>query len=308
MARGLSVGIAAGVALVGMSLTGCSTTEGAAVPGSASVSVTVSTTVLGSVVGQVVTCAGGEVQTLMPVGADPHAYSPASSDVATMVRAKLVVTNGLGLEEGLTSALQAAEEDGARIFEVGPELDPQPLAHAPDRLDPHVWMDVSRMAKAAALVGDELATVTGDSNYATCGRTVEAALMETDAEIRAILSTVPAESRILVTDHRAFGYFGEAYGYTTAGVVISGGSTLAQPNSSDLAALADTMRTTGVTAIFANTANPTALVDALAQEVGSQVSVVDLYVGSLGAPGSGADTYQGMMITDAHLMADALKG
>ena len=94
----------------------------------------------------------------------------------------------------------------------------------------------------------------------------------------------------------------------SAGVVIPGGSTLAQPSSSDLAALAETVRVTGVKAIFANTANPTALVDALAQEAGTQVSVVELYIGSVGAAGSGADTYQTMMVTNAHRIADALNG
>jgi zinc/manganese transport system substrate-binding protein len=244
----------------------------------------------------------------MPVGADPHDYSPSSADVAAMVNATLVITNGLALEEGLTSALATAKEDGATVVEVGAALDPQPLAGTTDSPDPHVWMDVSRMAKAATLIGDELAAVTGDSEYAACGTTVAATLTETDREVRAILDTVPESSRILITDHEAFGYFSTAYGFTVAGVVIPGGSTLAQPSSSELASLADTVRTTGVKAIFANTANPTALIDAVAQEVGTKVTVVELYVGSLGAANSEADTYQTMMLTNAHRIAEALAG
>ena len=60
-------------------------------------------------------------------------------------------------------------------------------------------------------------------------------------------------------------------------------------------------------AIFANTANPQALIDALASEVGD-IEVVDLYVDSLGEPGSGADTYQGMVRTNAQRISDALAG
>lgn len=267
-----------------------------------------STTILGSVAGQVVECAGGQVQTLMPVGADPHDYAPSSSDVAALVTATLVITNGLGLEEGLTSALATARQDGATVLEVGPALDPQPFGGSSDSSDPHVWMDVARMATAASVIGDRLAELTGEAAYGECGRTVAATLTATDAQVRAILNIVPTASRVLVTDHEAFGYFSRAYGYTVAGVVIPGGSTLAQPSSSELAALAQTVRTAGVTAIFANTANPTALVDALAQEVGTQVDVVELYVGSLGPAGSGADTYQAMMVTNAHRIADALAG
>ena len=310
MARGFTARTAAGAAAVALGLAGCAAADasGVAVSSGGPVSVVASTTILGSVAGQVVACGGGQVQTLMPVGADPHDYTPSSADVASMVTATLVITNGLGLEEGLTSALATATEDGATVLEVGPALDPQPLAGTTGSEDPHVWMDVSRMATAATVIGDELATVSGDPAYTACGAQVASTLTDTDSEIRTILDAVPAASRVLVTDHDALGYFARAYDFTVAGVVIPGGSTLAQPSSSELAALAATVRTAGVTAIFANTANPTALVDALAQEVGAQVSVVELYVGSLGAAGSGADTYEGMMFTDAQRIADALAG
>jgi zinc/manganese transport system substrate-binding protein len=122
-----------------------------------------------------------------------------------MVKASLAITNGLGLEEGLTSALATAKEDGATIYEVGPALDPQPLAGTSGSPDPHVWMDVSRMANAATLIGQELATVTGDAEYTECGTQVSATLMDTDSTVRAVLETVPESSRILVTDHDAFG-------------------------------------------------------------------------------------------------------
>jgi zinc/manganese transport system substrate-binding protein len=276
-------------------------------PTGATVSVVATTTILGDVAGQVMSCAGGQVRTLMPIGADPHAYSPSSADVAAMVSADLVIANGLGLEETLSSALATARQDGADVLEVGPALDPQPFGDSSSQ-DPHVWMDVSRTATAATVIGDKLAAVTGDTAYADCGGKVAASLTATDTEVRTILHEVPQASRILVTDHDAFGYFSRAYGFTVAGAVIPGGSTLAQPSSSELTALSQKIRETGVRAIFANTANPTALIDALAQESGTHVAVVQLYVGSLGAAGSGADTYQGMMLTDAHRIADGLKG
>ena len=310
MTRWLRVRTTAGAAVVVLALAGCAGAAGSKSLKSkgGSVSVVATTTILGNVAGQVLTCGGGEVQTLIPRGADPHDYSPSSSDVAAMVKAELVIANGLGLEEGLTTALATAREDGATVLEVGPALDPQPFGGSSRSKDPHVWMDVSRMARAATVIADELAKVTGDPTYTACGKKVAATLATTDTEVRAILAAVPAASRILVTDHDAFGYFSRAYNFAVAGAVIPGGSTLAQPSSSELAALAKTVRTAGVKAIFANTANPTVLVDALAHESGQQVAVVNLYVGSLGPAGSGAETYQAMMLTDAHRIADALAG
>ena len=131
--------------------------------------------------------------------------------------------------------------------------------------------------------------------------------MTVQDEVAATLATVPEDQRILVTDHDALGYLAAAYGYTVAGTVIPGGSTLAEPSSAELAELTATVQQTGVPAVFANTTNPQALIDALASEAGA-IEVVALYVDSLGEPGSGADTFQGMVRTNAQLISDALDG
>jgi len=309
---------AAAIAAVAVvALAGCGTPDG---PDADGPSVVATTTVLGDIAGRVAGCGGLEVETLMPVGADPHDYSASSAEVQDLVKADLVIVNGLGLEEGLASALDSAREDGANVFEVGPQLEPGEMGshdeasdehadgdeeHDHSGLDPHVWLDVSRMADAAALIGSQLAEVTDDDAFVTCGEQVAAELMDTDAEVREILDAVPADSRVLVTDHDAFGYFSEAYDFEVAGVVIPGGSTLAELSSEELAALADVIREAGVHAIFANTAHRTDLIEALSAEVGD-VSVVELYVGSLGVEGSGAEDYAGMMLTDARLIAQAL--
>ncbi len=308
------------VALAGITaalvLAGCASSDtGTTASGSAGsgASIVATTTIWGDITRQIVECAGaGQVTTLMPVGADPHDYSPSSQDVAAMVGADLVVANGLGLEEGLQKSIESAQQDGANILEVAPLLDPIPFggegeeAHASGD-DPHVWLDVTRAGTAAALIGAELTRMTGNAAHTQCGEDLQAELTTLNEAVAATLATVPEDARILVTDHDAFGYFADAYDYTVAGVVIPGGSTLAEPSSAELAELTTTVAEAGVPAIFANTANPQALIDALASEVGD-IEVVPLYVGSLGGPGSGAETYQDMMTTNAQLISDALRG
>jgi zinc/manganese transport system substrate-binding protein len=309
----------AGIAVAALALAGCGSDAGSpASPGAggAGARVVATTTIWGDLTRQIVECAGvGEVTTLMPVGTDPHDYSPSSQDVASMVSADLVIANGLGLEEGLAQSIESAKSDGARVFEVAPQVDPLPFgdaaaaAHAdePTSEDPHVWHDVTRAAKASGLIGGELTKSTGNPDFAECGTTLQGELMTVNDEVAATLATVPEDRRILVTDHDALGYLAAAYGYTVAGTVIPGGSTLAEPSSAELAALAATVRAAGVPAIFANTANPQALIDALASEVGD-IEVVSLYVDSLGEPGSGADSYQGMVTTNAQRISAALGG
>lgn len=279
------------------------------------VSVVATTTVLGDVAGRIVECGGGEARALMPVGVDPHDYAPSSTDVRDMVNADLVVANGLGLEEGLASAMDAAQVDGARVMEVAGLVDPIPLTGEPadeqgheetGSLDPHVWLDMARMADAAEIIGAELTEVTGEDTYASCGVEVAEELRAADEKVRDVLADIPPERRVLITDHRAFGYFAEAYGFEVAGVVVPGGSTLGEPSSAHLAELVGVIEDTGITAIFGNVAESSDLLTTLSEQTGRRIETVELYVGSLGPEGSGAEDYTSMMRENARLIADAL--
>lgn len=331
--------ILAGLSSAALALAACGgSSDSADSSGSADgLSIVATTTILGSVAGDIATCAGGSVTTLMPIGADPHDFTPSSAQVAEIVGADVVIANGLGLEEGLADALSSAAADGAEVIEVAELVDPIEFGagghshededhadeahdeshdeahdeakeddHDHGSLDPHFWFDMNRMADAAVIIGDDLAELGGPA-YAECGEQVAAEIRGAESEVAELLESVPADRRILVTDHDALGYLADAYGYEVAGVVIPGGSTLAEPSSAELRQLVETIQAEGVPAIFANTADPTVLADAVAAEAGENVEVVVLYVGSLGEPGSGADTYISMMLTDARLIADALR-
>ena len=307
-------------------------------------SVVVTTTVLGSVVGEILTCALGDdssMTVLMPIGADPHDFQASSAQVALMAGADLVVVNGLGLEEGVVDAVENVEADGVSVLEIASLVDPLPFGddhgdekadeeshddhghedehseeenhsdeeshddHGHGEFDPHFWFDMERMALAAELIGTKLAE-NGDESFASCGESVAAEIRATEVVVAEALSSVPEANRVLVTDHDALGYFAERYDYDVVGVVIPGGSTLGDANSSDLAALVATIKEEGVRAIFGNTADSPALLETLADEVGGNVQVVELFVGSLGGPGSGAESYVLMMTTNATRIALAL--
>ncbi|GAB3692281.1 metal ABC transporter solute-binding protein, Zn/Mn family [Corynebacterium nasicanis] len=306
-----ALGFAAATALA---LSACSDT-GTDSDAADGTSIVVTTTPLGSVTGQIAECAGGSATTLMPVNADPHDFAASSAQVADMVKADLVIANGLGLEGGLDASLKQVAADGTEVLHVAEHIDPLPWGdhehehdehghegHAHGDLDPHFWLDVSRMAAAAELIGERV----GDERWAECGSQVANELRALDEEIRTTLSVIPEERRTIVTDHEAFGYFNRAYDFHSAGVVIPGGSTEAQPSSQDLAALAGVMRAENVPVIFTNAAVKQTLVDALAAEVGEDVKVVSLYEGSVGPQDSPAADYQGMMRENARLIVEAL--
>ncbi len=261
-----------------------------------------------TIVGELVAHVAGDqarVEVLMPVGADPHDFEPSARQAASLRDAALVVSSGLGLEVGLTDTLEAAAEEGTPILELGPALDPRPLGDDPGVPDPHWWLDPIRATRAVDLIGERLGEIAA-GGWAARATSYADQLTALDGELRSTLGTIPSSRRTLITSHAAFGYFAERYDFKVIGVLIPGGSTQAQPDPRQLAALAAVIRAEGVPAIFGETTLPTNVADALAAEVGEEVRVVVLYTGSLGEPGSGAETYVGMLRTDAARIAEAL--
>lgn len=267
--------------------------------------VVVTTSIWGDIVAQVAgDCA--RISVLIPAGADAHAFEPSARQAAELRDADLVVTNGLGLEEGLEDTLEAVADAGTPVVALAPDLDPIPFGA--EGTDPHVWQDPARVARAVPPVADALVDHAGCGADAVGERAdaVATQLERLDAEVAERYAALPEQARVLVTNHDAFGYLADRYGFRVVGTIIPGGSTLAEPSAADLADLAAVIEAEGVTAIFAETIAPTALADALAAEVGREVAVVPLYSDALGERGSGADTYAGMVRTNAERMTEAL--
>ena len=133
-----------------------------------------------------------------------------------------------------------------------------------------------------------------------------------DAELEAAFATIPEARRKLVTNHDSLGYLADRYGFEVVGTVIPGSSTSAETNPAAFAALADLLVAEGIDVVFAETTDSDTLARQLAAEVvgqgGLEVEVVTLFTGSLGPEGSGAETYVGLMRTNAERIVAALAG
>ena len=296
-------------------------TTSSTVPDSNRPLVIATTPILGDLVRQV----GGDqvnVEVLIPLGADPHDFEPSAAQAAQLRDASLIVANGLGLEERLESALEGAQKDGVPIFEVGEQLDPLALStadeegHAEEEADghgsedPHVWLDPERMATAASLVATQLATTTGldAAPFQQRAGIYADAAFAAEVEARALLAELPADQRKLITNHDALEYFAQRFNLEVIGTVIPGGSTLAEPSAADLSKLVALIKANNVKAIFSESTVSSKLIESLAREVGSQVSVVELSTDTLGKPGSPTATYPGLIVTTARLIANGLTG
>lgn len=282
--------------------------------------VVTTTTILGDVTEHVVGDLA-DVEVILPAGTDPHDFEPSAQQAAALRDADVIIANGLELEEGLDATLEQAEADGVPLFAVAPEVAPIPWGgdddhgheeddpdHDDHAQDPHVWMDPDRMATAATLIADEVALHTeldaGELEHRAAAYGEE--LHQLDEALDASFEQIPPEDRTLVTNHDAFGYLADRYGFEVIGTVIPAGTTLAEPSAAALTELAELIEDEGVPAIFAETVSSTDLAETLSAETGSDVSIVELYSDSLGEPGSPGETYVAMMETNAERIVDAL--
>ncbi|GAB2528518.1 zinc/manganese transport system substrate-binding protein [Paramicrobacterium agarici] len=301
MARRLGAGIAL---LSALGLVGCADASV-----SDDVQIVVTTNILGDVVEQI---AGDEanVTTLMKPNADPHSFEISAQEGALLRNADLVVSNGLGLEEGLQQHLDSAAEAGTELFAAGDAIDvlPYSTGDADGAPDPHFWTDPARMIDVVDALETELAAVSGidAGTISANAESYRTDLSQLDADMTDAFDAIGEQNRALVTNHHVFGYLADRFDFRVVGAVIPGGTTLAAPSAADLRDLADAIDEAGVPTIFAESSQPDRLVQALASEVGVDVAVVELFTESLTEPGEGAATYLTMMRANTERIAEGL--
>ncbi|MFN0148329.1 MAG: metal ABC transporter substrate-binding protein [Dehalococcoidia bacterium] len=249
--------------------------------------------------------AGGaiDVVILAGPGIDPHEYELTARDRRAIEQAKLVFRGGLGIDDFLNQAIDAGS---AKVTTLTDGLRPEE-GGAPIK-DPHVWHNPRYDQYMVARIGEALATAdpaNGDG-YRQRARDYVTRLAAVDEEVKAILAAIPAENRKLVTNHDGFGYFIEHYNLTFVGAVIPAQTTQAEPSAKDLRNLVELIKQEDVKAIFAESSIDPRVARQIASDTG--VKIIDnLYVDTLGPPGSGAETIDGMLLTNARTIAEALK-
>ncbi|GAA3388624.1 zinc ABC transporter substrate-binding protein AztC [Cryptosporangium minutisporangium] len=285
---------------------------GVACTPSARTHIVVTTNILGDVVREIV---GDEarVTVLMKPNADPHSFAISAREARTMQTADLLVYNGLGLEEGVLRHVEAAKDADVPTVEVGARADPIEYqdGDAAGLPDPHFWTDPIRMQTAVRLLADEIVEhVDGvDADVVRQrAKSYQVELGELSRELATGFAGIPADRRVLVTNHHVFGYLAARYDLTVVGTIIPSGTTLASPSASDLASLTTAIKTHRVRAIFADTSQPARLAEVLASSARVTVRVIALYSESLSEADGEAASYLAMMRFNTDAILDGLTG
>ncbi|HEX6863999.1 MAG TPA: zinc ABC transporter substrate-binding protein [Thermoanaerobaculia bacterium] len=254
-----------------------------------------------------------KVEALMGPGVDPHLYKASESDVRRLSEADLVLYNGLHLEGKMGDILTKMARTRP-VVAVTEEIPQDLLREPPEFLgqyDPHVWFDVSMWAQTLAPIARELSALDPEhaKEFEANAAALEKELNELDAWVEAQILTVPEPQRILVTAHDAFGYFGRRYGMEVVG--IQGISTLSEAGLKDVDRVVSLVVDKKVPAIFVEASVPRRSIEAVQAAVrsrGHEAAIGgQLYSDSLGAAGSPAGTYPGMVRANVTTIVNALK-
>jgi zinc/manganese transport system substrate-binding protein len=289
-------------ALVVAAFAGCGGTssDGGRVP------VVATTTQVGSIAAEL---GGDEIDltVLLKPGIEAHDFEITPAGGAAIERAALVLKSGAGLETWLDHAIETIGGVD-RVKDLGEGVALRTAADG--EVDPHYWMSapnailmVQNARDALSEVAPSAADGIGERADVLIGR-LEAA----DREIRSLVDEIPADRRKVVTDHDALGYFLDEYGLEFLGSVFPSLDVSADPSARDIEELVNLIRDNDVHAIFAESAVNPQLAEAVAAETGATISDEPLYTDSLGPPGSGADTLDGMLLHNARVLHDGLLG
>jgi len=254
------------------------------------------------------------VTQLLGAGVDPHLYKATRDDVRTIMSGDIVFYSGLMLEGKMSDTLikVARNKPVIAVTERIPEsslLEPADLA---GHYDPHVWMDVSAWAECVDAVAKSLSDYDPEhgGDYAANASAYRNQLRGLHEYGLKSIASVPEGSRILVTSHDAFNYFGRAYGLDVQGV--QGLSTESEAGLQRINELVDLLVEKRVPAVFVESSVPRKNIDALvegARAKGHALSVGgELFSDAMGTEGTYEGTYIGMLDHNITLVARSLGG
>lgn len=260
-----------------------------------------------------------EIIPLMGPGVDPHLYKPAARDVSKLSQADLILYNGLMLEGRMADVFAKMSRRGAKVYAITENVPEDMLLEPPEfegHWDPHVWFDPVIWALCVDTVVEALSDIDpeGKAYYTERGSKLKDKYIVTGEWARERISTLPVESRVLVTSHDAYNYFGRAFDFKVVGV--QGISTTTEAGMADISSTIDFISDNNVKAIFVETSVSPATIQRISKDSGAKIGG-ELYSDALGTPGEmekGPDgtsydvgTWEGMIKHNVNTIVESLK-
>jgi len=251
---------------------------------------------------------------IMGPGVDPHLYKVTRDDVQTIMDGDIVFYSGLMLEGKMSDTLIKVARNKP-VFAVTEMIDEAELLEPEDfegHYDPHVWMDVSAWSKCVDVVSKSLAEfdpVHADDYQANAQEYRQQLAVLHQYGVQSI-GSIPAGSRLLITSHDAFNYFGRAYGLDVQG--IQGISTESEAGLLRINELVDQLVAKNVRAVFVESSVPRKNIEAIIEGARAKNHTItiggELFSDAMGEAGTYEGTYLGMLDHNITLVTRGLGG
>jgi ABC-type Zn uptake system ZnuABC Zn-binding protein ZnuA len=245
-----------------------------------------------------------DVHLILAPGLDAHSYAPRPRDVATLADSSLIFAVGLELDGWALDMARSAGAGEARVFEMGPLMDPilapQGLIRTEPFIDAHFWLDPLRAQRAVDVIVEALGALdpVGGPFYRGRGEDLKRSFQAAHEDIAARAARWP--SRRIVSFHGSLFYFASRYDLEVVGVVepVPG----QEPTAQHLAALIDLLRGPDPAVLFSEPQMDDVLADALAREAGVSAHEIDPMGGR-----PGTESYERLIRHVAAVMDGALR-
>ena len=253
-----------------------------------------------------------EVTGLMGEGVDPHLYSASAGDIEKLANADVIVYGGLHLEGKMTDVFEKLSTLDKAILNVGSKLDKKKVHLIDGKTpDPHVWFNTEMWETEARAVAVELGKFDAKNKdyYMKNFENYKIQLDELTNYVKKRIEEIPPKSRVLVTAHDAFNYFGEQFGLEVR--AIQGVSTDSETGTKNISDLANFIAERNIKAVFVESSVPKKSIEALQEAVkarGKEIKIGgELYSDSLGDKQHNSETYIKTVKANADTIVNALK-
>ena len=207
-----------------------------------------------------------DVDNLLPSGVGPHEYSFSPLDVKKIIRADVLIKNGVNLESWMDKLIASAGKEKLIIVDTSSGVKIM-------NNDPHIWLSPKNAIIQVENITNALVKIDpGHSEaYKNNAENYIQQLKTLDKEIREEVNKL--KQKEFVAFHSAFLYFAKDYGLKQAAVIQEYPEK--EPSPKHIAFVINTIRAAGIKAIFSEPQISPKIVEAIAKDLNLQVYSLD---------------------------------
>lgn len=279
--------------------------------------VVTTTTIVEDIVKNIASGASVDIANLVGIGVDIHDYQATTEVSQALTVADIVFYLGGGVEEGLDDTLSAFADQGMAfsLFDAVPESlllegsENQQIQLNEDHLyDPHFWHDPTLIKYSVEMIRDKLIEfdASNEEIYMDNADTYILQIEEVYQQLLLDIAPVAEEKRFLVTQHNAFQYWANAFGFQSNS--LEGISTKDETGIGEIEDMAKYLKENEIDVIFLESTvpdeNAQAVIEAAAAIGWTVSNGGTLYSGSLGE--QDAITYLDLLMFNTNIIVSSI--